>query len=398
MNYWLELVFWTSVSLWLYAQVGYPLLLTLMSRRPIPRTDTSDLPEVSLLIPAYNEQRVLAAKLQNSLEIEYPRQRMEILVASDGSDDETVQIAASFASQGVQLLAFPDRRGKASVLNDAIAASHGDVVCLCDANVLFEPQSLRKLVAALADPSVGAASGDVRIASHESNFGQGEAGYYRLERRIQLAETRIGSMMGVDGGMYVVRRELLEPLPPDTILDDFVISMRVLRAGQRVVYVHDAIAHENGTPNATQEFRRRVRVAAGAVQSMARGEFPPLSQPVHFWQYVSHKLLRWLGPVWLIAIAVCSLLLIHQGFIYRLAIFLQLLVYSFAFVATFSLTVRATRYGGVAFYLAMSHVAMALGLLKGLAGRQRVTWAKADRGPMLPGDTMLSASRPRGRL
>jgi cellulose synthase/poly-beta-1,6-N-acetylglucosamine synthase-like glycosyltransferase len=388
-----EIIFWTSAVLWLYAQFGYPLLLMLVRiRRSEPNLSDAQLPGVSLIIPAFNEEGVLNAKLANALAIDYPSDRLEILVASDGSHDRTVFIAESYADRGVRLLAFEQRRGKASVLNDAIVASRHAIICLCDANVMFEPAALRRLVAHLADGRLGAASGEVRIASHESNFGQGESSYYRIERKIQQAESEIGSMMGVDGGMYVVRRELFQPLPSDTILDDFVISMRVLRAGSRIGYVSEAIAHENGTATATQEFRRRVRVAAGAVQSVARGDFPPFSQPVHFWQYLSHKLLRWLGPLWLAAIAVSSCALVHRAGIYRLALGMQLLVYGVALVATFSLRLRATRFGGACFYLVMSHVAMAQGLLRGVAGRQAVTWTKADR-PAPSTDPMLTSDR-----
>ncbi|HEV3022552.1 MAG TPA: glycosyltransferase family 2 protein, partial [Pirellulales bacterium] len=318
--------------------------------------------------------------LQNCLAIEYPRERLEILVASDGSVDATCEIARRYAERGVGLLAFPRRRGKASVLNDAIAAAAGEVLCLCDANVMFRPDALRRLVGWLADERIGAACGDVRLASEESDFGQGESLYYRIERGIQLGESRIGSIMGVDGGMYVVRKHLCRPLAPDTILDDFVISMDVIRSGHRVVYDPDAVASENGTPSSGQEFRRRVRVAAGAVQSLKRGEFPPPWMPVEFWQFLSHKLLRWLEPIVLVALLAANVGLCADSMWYTWALAGQAACWLVALAGAISARFRATRLGGVAFYFALSQVAISVGLVKGVFNRQKVTWTKADRG------------------
>ena len=271
------LVFWSTVAVFLYAQIGYMLLLRLITRRPQKEDTTSvdppELPSVTLIIPAHNEESVLDAKLENSLAVDYPREQFEVLVASDGSSDGTVEAARTFENRGVKVLEFPERRGKAAVLNDAVREAAGDVLCVCDANVMFRADALKRLVARLDDPEVGAVSGDVRLKSEETTFGEGESAYYGIERRVQMAESRIGSMMGVDGGMYVVRRELFQPLPPDTIVDDFVISMRVIQQGKRVAFEPSAVATENATATAQQEFQRRVRLSAGAMQALKRGEW-----------------------------------------------------------------------------------------------------------------------------
>jgi len=177
-------------------------------RLPESLPDNNLLPHVSLIIPAHNEELVLREKLLNALSLNYPQDRLEIIVASDGSTDATASIAREFADRGVRLLAFEERRGKALVLNDAIAASKGDVLMLCDANVFFEKDALRWLVAGLANPRVGAVTGDVRLQSEHSSFGLGESLYYKLERAMQLGESVAGSVMGVDGGMYIMRRNL----------------------------------------------------------------------------------------------------------------------------------------------------------------------------------------------
>jgi biofilm PGA synthesis N-glycosyltransferase PgaC len=186
--------------------------------------------------------------------------------------------------------------------------------------------------------------------------------------------------MGVDGGMYVVWRELFQPLAADTILDDFVLSVRVMNQGARVIYEPAAVATESGTPTARQEYRRRVRVSAGAVQSIKRGEWPTMRKPLLFWQYLSHKVMRWLGPVLLVLLFVASVMLYREGMVYQVATVGQLVFYAIAGVAAISLAVRSTRLGGVVFYFVMSHVAIADGLIRGLFNRQKVTWAQAQRG------------------
>ena len=373
------LLFWTATGALVYVLGGYAamvLALGGMRRHKRPRAYE---PTVSLIIPAHNEAKILKAKLENSLALDYPREKLEIVVASDGSSDATVPIARAFEARGVAVLDFERRRGKASVLNDAVAHATGEVLCLCDANVMFAPDALRRLVDRLGDGHVGAATGQVRIASDESNFGHGESAYYNLERRLQSAESQLGSLMGVDGGMYVVRRELYRPLPADTILDDFVISMQVIRQGYRVVYEPRAIAHENGTPAASQEWRRRVRVSAGAAQSLVRGHYPPWGRPVELWQFVSHKLLRWLSPMFLLVLLVASVMLFGTSSFYRLALLGQAALYLAATIATVSVWFRQTRPGGIAFYFVMSNLALAVGLVKGLLSLQPVTWAQAER-------------------
>jgi biofilm PGA synthesis N-glycosyltransferase PgaC len=384
------IVFWLSTAMIVYAQLGYPLLLRLWAwwrpgrQRPEPWLE-QDLPQVSLIIPAFNEEVVLQSKLENSLQIAYPRERLEILVASDGSRDRTVEIAREFLDAGVILIDNPINRGKATVLNEAIERAGGDVLCLCDANVMFRSDALRILVNWLREPRVGAVTGDVRLQSGDSEFGEGESFYYRLERQMQCDETALGSTMGVDGGMYVIRRELFRPIPSETVLDDFLISMNVIRAGRQIIYEPAAVALENGTPKSTDEFRRRVRVAAGVAQTLKRGQFPSMFQAGDFFRWVSHKLLRWLGPLAFVTLAISSLSLWNAGWIYRLAVASQVLVYSLAVCGW--LLPSSLRFGpiNVAFYFVLSHVALGIGLLKGAFFRLSGRWQRTDRTPISSG-------------
>ena len=408
-----SILFWFAAGVLAYSLCGYQILLLVLGRRsrtlsppgrgqgegavaleslqPEPvreqtltptlsqREREIELPEITLIIPAYNEAAVLREKLENALAVDYPRDKLEILVASDGSSDETNQIAESFSDRGVHLLAFPRRRGKASVLNDAAAAAAREVLCLCDANVMFRPDALRVLARHMAEPRVGAVTGDVRLASEESNFGAGESLYYRLERRLQLAESNVGSLMGVDGGMFLIRKELFRKLPADTILDDFVLTIEVIRQGFKVVYEPEAVADESGTPTARQEYRRRRRVSAGAVQSLKRGIWPGWRRPIEMWQYLSHKLLRWFTPLWLLLLLVASIMLWESGWFYQAALIAQLAWFAVAAVGLVIVPARAVPLVGIPFYFMLSQVGLVDGMIRGLFNRQSVTWQPVDR-------------------
>lgn len=372
-------VFVLSISALVYSHAVYPLLMALCSRRKAERNSPAEWPTVSLIIPAHNESVVINAKLENTLEIDYPEAKLEVIVASDGSEDGTVELAREFETRGFTVLDLQPRRGKASILNDAVRRASGDVLCLCDANVMFRPDAIRQMVRHLQDSAVGAVTGDVRLASDQSDFGEGESLYYRLERAIQLGESRVGSLICVDGGMYVLRQELYRPLRPDTVLDDFTTTMNVVRQGKKVIYEPAAVANENGTPSWRQEFRRRIRTTIGAVQSVRRGYLPRIRQPLVLWQYASHKLLRWLGPVWLVGLAVSSIALWPSGWVVKSVVIGQATCYLLALGATFLRSVRETSLGGIPFYFAMSHVAMSVGLVKSLFQTTKGTWERTDR-------------------
>jgi cellulose synthase/poly-beta-1,6-N-acetylglucosamine synthase-like glycosyltransferase len=364
--------------------MGYAVLSRVLSlfcgRIESPNSDL--LPSVSLIIPAYNEASVLRQKLENSLALDYPHEKLVILIADDCSSDDTPAIASQFCSDRVWHLRFSERRGKAAAIVDAARASTGELLLLCDANVYFAPDALRKLVGHFADESVGAVTGTVVLQSSQSNFGVGEEAYYSLERVVQESESRIGSLMGVDGGMYVIRRELFPELPADTLLDDFVASMNVIRSGQRIVYEPLARASECGTPAAAQEYRRRKRMAAGAVQSILRGHVPPWNRPVIWWQYISHKLLRWQMPWILLALFIVNAVILTAHPAYAMSMAVQLLFYGAATFGALFVSWRRFKLFAVPFYFAMGAVAIAVGSVRGLLRREASTWTPTLRQPV----------------
>lgn len=384
-------IFWATSLLLVYAFVIFPLLTFLLSfvtrRDEGTLVNQNELPSITLIIPAFNESTVIKAKLENSLSVAYPQNNLEIIVASDGSDDGTNEIAQAFSSDQIRVLAFKQRRGKATTVADAIDKSRAELLCLCDANVYFAPDAIMKMVSHFDDPSVGAVSGDVRLDSEQSSFGTGESFYYTLERRIQIGESQFASMMGVDGGMYLMRRQLYRTLPGDTILDDFAISMDILNQGYRIIYEPEAIANECATELASDEFRRRKRMAAGTVQIVTRRQFPSVFRTKLWFLFVSHKLLRWISPIILLtwfAVALIGAIIEwcmgHGTPFFATILFLQVLLLSLSVTGAVWPKLRNSRIVGLPFYFFMIQCAMLTGMTNGLTKPQKGTWDRTERG------------------
>jgi biofilm PGA synthesis N-glycosyltransferase PgaC len=386
MNFYLLVLFWSFSLVFLYSNVFYPLLFAFLGRQIGRSCSLIDIPDellkpITLLVPAYNEKAVIAEKLSNIDRLEYPKGKLTVFVASDGSSDGTQEIVLAYNGHTpLKLLDFAERRGKASVVNDAIEQCGDEWICLCDANVMFRPDALIRLGNRLKEPGVGAVTGDVRLASNESDFGRGESLYYAVERAIQRGESRIGSVMGVDGGMYLLKRKLFQPLSSDTILDDFTISMRVIQQGYRIQYEPTAVADENGTPSSEIEFGRRKRVARGAVQSITRGVFPSLfGQPIEFLQWFSHKFLRWLNPFFAVGIVMLSFILAYTNAWMQVLLAVELSAIALALLAWFIPRLRELPILGVLYYLGLSYLAMFIGFLHGFTGRYSAIWSRTER-------------------
>jgi len=386
MNLYLFVLFWVFVMIFVYSNFLYPLVFAcfgFLDRRSTSSTDSSEqeFQPITLLVPAYNESAVILAKLKNIDTLEYPPGMLRVIVASDGSDDGTQDIVRSYQStRPIELLDFQERRGKASIVNDALSLCTDPWVCLCDANVMFRHDALVRMATRLQLPRVGAVTGDVRLASDESDFGRGESFYYDVERAIQKGESFIGSVMGVDGGMYLMRRELFKPVAKDTILDDFTISMTVIRQGYSIRYEPTAIANENGTPSSEIEFGRRKRVARGAIQSISRGIYPSMfDQPVEFAQWFSHKLLRWLNPLVLMGIFLFSILLAFSSTWFATLLGLEILAIGGAVLAWLIPKLRDWPILGLIYYFGLSHWAMLIGLFQGLSGKYSAVWNRTER-------------------
>ncbi len=296
----MAILFWLSVGLILYTYLGYPVLLAGLARlRPSPKPMPGHTPTITLLIAAYNEQAVIAHKLENSLALDYPHDRLEIIVAADGSDDQTPAIVTNFASPSfpITLSYQPERRGKMAAINRTIQQAHGEVVVFSDANNTYAPDTLRHLVAPFADPSVGAVSGAKTIQKGDGALGESEGLYWKYESFIKKQETRLGNCTGVSGEILAIRRAIYTPPPAQIINDDFCLAMQTIRQGYRVVYAPRARSFERISASVQDEAIRRSRMIAGRYQAMLRApQLLPWRNPLVIWQVVSHKFLRPLVP------------------------------------------------------------------------------------------------------
>jgi cellulose synthase/poly-beta-1,6-N-acetylglucosamine synthase-like glycosyltransferase len=264
----------------------------------MPRRRARIEPTVSVLVIAHNEEDLIEARIDNLLALDYPKDRIEIVIASDGSTDETVARALRYEHAGVAVRAFDQRRGKSATLNAAAPLLRGEIVLFADARQRFDAGSLRAIVDSFADPAVGAVSGELMLSAGAGTAGQGAAFYWRYEKFIRESEGRADSTVGATGAIYAIRRELFAPIPDDTILDDVLIPLRIVRQGYRVVFEPGARAYDAASATARHEFIRKARTCAGTFQLFARE--PWLLSPWRnrlWFETVSHKALRLALPL-----------------------------------------------------------------------------------------------------
>lgn len=316
-----RLVFWLSVATIAYTYIGFPLLVLARARlRPRPVRSAPIEPLVSVVLAARNEAAAIATRLDNLLELDYPAERLETIVASDGSDDATVEIALGYVDRGVRVLAL-ERVGKADALNTAVEAAGGEIVVFTDANTRFEPGALRALVAPFADPEVGGVAGDQRYlpADRAAPDAAGERSYWDLDRRVKLAESVAGSTVSATGAIYAIRRELFEPVRLG-VTDDFITSTAVIARGRRLAFAPDAVAWEPVAGSNKLEYGRKVRIMTRGLRGVAarRELLDPRRTGFYAVQLASHKILRRVMAVPLLLVAATAALLWPQGAIYQL--------------------------------------------------------------------------------
>ncbi len=324
----MQLVFWGAVGLIGYTYLGYPAWLWVRRHwHPRPVHSGPFVPSISIVLVVRNEAAGLEAKLRNLMELDYPADRAEILVVSDGSTDGTNRILSEFVDLSrVRVKLNPQARGKAAGLNDAIAMAAGEIVIFTDARQKIARDAVRLLLENFADPEVGCASGELLLGDPDSEeAARGIGLYWKIEKMIRKMESHSGSVVGATGALYAVRRNLLAPIPPETILDDVLIPMHVVRQGARVVFDPRARVWDLPDLGREREFARKVRTLSGNYQLLQLD--PWLSSganPIRF-AFVSHKLLRLLVPFALCAALVASCFL--PGPIYRIALAVQVAFY-----------------------------------------------------------------------
>lgn len=382
-----QAIFFITAALLLYNYLLFPAGIILLARiRGNEPTDelsaaNESLPSVMLLIAAYNEERVIEAKILNSLDLDYPEELLRILVVSDGSTDSTPQIVQRFRNKGVLSLYEPERRGKTAALNRAVVSATSEIVVFSDANNLFEKNALRELVKHFVDPRVGGVCGLKQIYhSAERESSQGDSLYWKYESAIKESESRLGSIANADGEIFAIRRSLYQPVDSTVVNDDAEITFALIKQGYRVLYERNAVSHEQASIRIEDDFHVKVRMVSGGFQTIARHWsflLPPRSWFAFI--FVSHKLLRWLAPVFMILIALSSLWMISRPF-YLAMVILQGVFYSLALFGWFTREGtgrRAVFY--IPFYLCAMNLAALRGLWRFLAGTQTTQWRKAER-------------------
>ena len=395
-----EILFWSLVIIIIYTYVGYAAMLwilgVLKSLLPRGKSVSRDPyePSVTLLVVSFNEEAWMGKKIRNSLELEYPAEKLNFLWVTDGSDDGSMDIIRKYPR--IDHLHSTERRGKIAAINLGMKLVNTEIVVLSDANVLLSRESVRAMISLLRDPAVGCVCGEKRIYVQQRDVAPvaGEAAYWRYESWLKRHEARVGSCVSAGGELFAIRRSLFREVAEDTLVDDFVISLGIALQGYQIQYSPKAVAIETGSASIDEEFKRKTRIAAGNLQAILR--MPELLNPFRHgmltFQYISHKFLRsFITPLCFAALIPVNLLLLSEGsFVYLFMFVMQVLFYLMAWVGY---VVREhslpSRLFFIPFYIVVMNLSAIVGAFRYLAGKQSVLWKKSLRKKESPqgGDT-----------
>ncbi|MEN7551626.1 glycosyltransferase family 2 protein [Rapidithrix thailandica] len=385
----IELLFWTCLFILFYNYLGYGILLVGLVKlkrlfgKKTPPVEASFEPEVTLVIAAYNEEAFIEEKIRNSLALDYPENKLKIAIIADGSSDRTPELVKKY--EQVQLLYQPERRGKTAALNRAMHWVDTPVVVFNDANTYLNNQAIRNIVRHFANPEVGGVAGEKKIMLSESEkaAGAGEGMYWKYESFLKKMDSELYSVVGAAGELFAIRSELYEEVEEDTILDDFIISLRTCAKGYTVKYEPEAYAQEDPSDSIKEEQKRKVRISAGGFQSIVRlaGLLNIFKTPLLSFQYISHRVLRWtLSPLSLLLVLVTNLLLLNQHWIYLVTLAGQLAFHSTASIgwvlANRNIKINALY---IPYYFLFMNISVYQGFFRYLKGQQSAVWEKANR-------------------
>jgi cellulose synthase/poly-beta-1,6-N-acetylglucosamine synthase-like glycosyltransferase len=360
-----------------YVYVGYPLLLAIVaSLRRRPSVNTEYVPSVSVLIAAYNEEATIGRKIHETLALDYPPDKLEIVVVSDGSTDRTDEIVKSLRENRVRLLRVEGRRGKTTAQNEGVAICRGDVIVFSDATSIYHPQSVRLIAACYADDRVGAVSGRYRYfdPGGKSPTGAGSVAFWNLENLIKFFQSRISTLTGCSGCIYSVRRDRYVRLPADAC-SDLVEPLQIVRAGYRVRFESRAIAYEETTVTTRQEWKMRVRVATRGMRGVlsVRELLNPRIHPWPAFQLISHKVLRWLSPFFLLLVFFSTAMLTEDPF-FRVLFAAQAMFYCWALGSLILPVHERFRLLAIPLYFCTLNAAFMAGLVGLIRGEKHTIW------------------------
>ncbi len=375
--FYVQVAFWVLLFLvahcYLLFVVTLPFVSELFKRRKPDLDESGELPTVSILISAFNEEAVIERKIHNILEIDYPKDKLEVLIGDDGSADRTAEIVAKYADQGITLVKAPKNAGKAAMLNRLNGIAKNDILLLCDANTMFFPNVVRKLVQPFVDKKIGCACGHLILSDKSGSvLGRGESSYWDLESEIKKFEGILDRLVGGNGALYAIRRSLYTELPiKKSVMDDFFIATKVLQKGYYCTFVSSAIGTEQTSKESSGEFRRKVRIGRANFNFLF-SYLPLLNpfRPLTAYLFFSHKILRWFSPHIFILLYVCSGLLLTSGWIYQ--VFFGLM--TAGFLASVSKIIPA------GYYFLLMNFAMLKGFFLAFTREKSGGWAREARG------------------
>lgn len=373
-----EIVFWVFTGLILYTYLGYPLVIFILSylfTRPIRKDDF--FPSVSIIIAAYNEERDLRSKLDNMLSLDYPKDKLEIVVASDCSTDDTDEIVRSYADRGVILHRQEIRQGKTRAQQQAVKISSGEILVFSDATTIFELDALKMIVRSFADPEVGCVAGQlVYVDRTTTAVGKGCKSYWGYEKFLKKCESRLGSLIGVSGCLYAVRR-ICQARLANQMIDDFVIATEIRLQGLRTVYEPEAISTEDTNNKGQDELRMRVRVISQTIRALNRYRevFSLTKHGIFAFQMFSHKALRYVVPIFLIGALIANWMLVEQSPYYKYFFMVQVAFY-FSAVVGWGAERLKVKIGPLAipYYFLLVNVASVAGFFRFVLGGTQVVW------------------------
>ena len=374
----MEMAFWLSAAALIYAYAGYPLLLFIVSIfRPLTVRAGDYQLTVSIIITAYNEELVIAAKLENTVALGYPHELIAIIVASDCSTDRTQDIVRKYSRQGVKLVRQPERMGKTAAQNAAVAQAAGEIILFSDATSLYKTDVVRALIPNFADPTVGCVAGRlIYVDPSESRVGRGARSYWSYETFLKKHESRACSLIGASGCLYAVRRSAYVPLYHEAC-SDFIIATKMVEQGLRAVYEPNAICTEETNRRSDNELKMRVRVIAQTFTDLwrHRAMLNPIRSGFYAVQLLSHKVMRYLVPVFLLALLGASAILASDFLFYRILLACQLAGYACGAIAwLLDRLGKRSRLLALPQYFLLANVASLIAIFKFLRGERYARW------------------------
>jgi len=387
----IEIIFWASAFLVIYAYVGYGAVLFVLvklkhmffGKNALNESDLFE-PEVALVIPAYNEKEYVGDKVENSFALDYPKEKLKIIFVTDGSDDGTPNVLEKY--EGIAVLHEPERRGKIAAINRIMPMIQAPITIFTDANAMLSTQTVRMIVRHYRDAKVGAVAGEKRIQrqSKERASGAGEGIYWKYESLLKKWDSDLHSVVGAAGELFSIRTELYQPVEKNAILDDFMISLRIAKNGYKVAYEPEAYAQELPSENVKEELKRKVRICAGGIQSIVwlKELLNPFKYGVLTFQYVSHRVLRWtLAPLALLLLIPLNMqLMLEFNGLYLVIFALQILFYLMAIPGWILEKQRLrVKLFFVPYYFFIMNLAVFLGFIRYLKGQQSVLWERSTR-------------------